>query len=1020
MIPKKLTFKGLYSYQEKQEIDFTRLTDAQIFGIFGPVGSGKSTILEAISFALYGETERLNARENRAYNMMNLKSSEMLIQFEFMAGKGLQESYLFEVKARRNKNHHDKISTADRRHFKEVDGEWVAIEKSAEEVVGLSYKNFQRTIIIPQGKFQEFLQLGAADRTRMLKEIFQLQKYELLQPASRLAKKNDAALIELNTRLDELGDIGKADVKAQEKRLKEITKTLKTAEKNLKKLEKQADRFRELKNLFEKITGQSERLDELKAQEEDYQNRENKLKDYEDCRLRFSQPIGREKTLSEEIARTTETLNEFRERKAALAAEEKTLSGEFEKIRKAYLQRDKLREMIEDLEKIAEIRSLTEAQSASEKTFAAAAESESFLEKDLERLRKQQKKIRKQLKALRGELAEASQFEMIRQWYHQNELLAEQQQAQEALVAEQQSISQKKRDEMNELLATFKLKATAPAKDPFSALKKELAEKISAQQSDLQHLQLQKELGNLAHTLEDGQPCPLCGALDHPEKMSAEKIDEQLAKNQKKLAALNVDMEKLQGVEKEYLLMRATFQATEAQFAKDAGKLTELLADRDAHKATFQWPAFLPEDRSLFDRAVAELTEKQDQLKSAESEQEDIETALQESENRRENLRRENEAVRSGFQQTKAKIETLKSQLKVLAPADRQSADEASLQREITKLQADYRSLEANYLQAQEKREAISKEISNLSGEINSREGTLRERETAYKENEKALKQALKKSRFKKLEIVEDILAVEVDVTAERQALNEYRESLKAAEALLKSLKKDAAGKSYDAAAHEKLDEEISDAREKHSEFIREEGVLSKSLTELKERIERKGKLLEEQESLQLRGENIRTLVRMFHGSGFVNFVSTIFLDNLCRAANDRFHRLTRQQLQLEINANNEFQIRDFLNDGQLRSVKTLSGGQTFQASLSLALALADNVQQLSGSGQNFFFLDEGFGTLDKDALRTVFETLKSLRKEQRIVGVISHVEELQQEIEVCLRIENDPLKGSSVSPSWE
>ena len=74
MIPLKLTIEGLYSYQEKQTIDFTSLTDAGLFGVFGSVGSGKSSILEAITFALYGETERMNKRDNRAYNMMNLKS----------------------------------------------------------------------------------------------------------------------------------------------------------------------------------------------------------------------------------------------------------------------------------------------------------------------------------------------------------------------------------------------------------------------------------------------------------------------------------------------------------------------------------------------------------------------------------------------------------------------------------------------------------------------------------------------------------------------------------------------------------------------------------------------------------------------------------------------------------------------------------------------------------------------------------------------------------------------------------
>jgi exonuclease SbcC len=108
------------------------------------------------------------------------------------------------------------------------------------------------------------------------------------------------------------------------------------------------------------------------------------------------------------------------------------------------------------------------------------------------------------------------------------------------------------------------------------------------------------------------------------------------------------------------------------------------------------------------------------------------------------------------------------------------------------------------------------------------------------------------------------------------------------------------------------------------------------------------------------------------------------------------------------------------MNDGHLRSVKTLSGGQTFQASLALALSLADSIHKLAGSSENFFFLDEGFGTLDKETLEIAFDTLKSLRKENRIVGVISHVEEMQAEIETYLKVTNDEEQGSVVKGSWE
>ena len=98
------------------------------------------------------------------------------------------------------------------------------------------------------------------------------------------------------------------------------------------------------------------------------------------------------------------------------------------------------------------------------------------------------------------------------------------------------------------------------------------------------------------------------------------------------------------------------------------------------------------------------------------------------------------------------------------------------------------------------------------------------------------------------------------------------------------------------------------------------------------------------------------------------------------------------------------------MNEGRVRSARTLSGGQVFQASLSLALALTDNIRHLTGSSQNFFFLDEGFGSLDRESLSVVFETLKSLRAENRVVGLISHVE-----VPACLFVENTVERGSVV-----
>lgn len=217
-----------------------------------------------------------------------------------------------------------------------------------------------------------------------------------------------------------------------------------------------------------------------------------------------------------------------------------------------------------------------------------------------------------------------------------------------------------------------------------------------------------------------------------------------------------------------------------------------------------------------------------------------------------------------------------------------------------------------------------------------------------------------------------------------------------------------------------KLLGEINTLREKEKKITEQQIEMRLLLKQLMEDLQSMATLKEALEKVEARGENIRTMKSLFKASGFVNWISTVYLHNLCNAANDRFFRLTRQKLSLEITPDNNFQVRDFMNEGKVRSVKTLSGGQTFQASLSLALALADNIQQITCSSQNFFFLDEGFGSLDKESLDIVFDTLKTLRRENRIVGVISHVEEMQQEIEAHLRIENHPERGSLICRSWE
>uniref|UniRef100_UPI0033659017 AAA family ATPase n=1 Tax=Candidatus Albibeggiatoa sp. nov. BB20 TaxID=3162723 RepID=UPI0033659017 len=187
MIPVKLIIEGLYSYQKRQVIEFEKFNSAKLFGIFGTVGSGKITILEAISLALYGECEKLNKRNNFSYNLMNLKAEKLYIEYEFKTFT--DEYYKFTVQAKRKKTFAD-VTGIKRTAYQKLNNEWQAINAtSANDLLGLSYEYFKRTTIVPQGKFQEFLQLGAKDRTTMLKDIFSLQRFDLYDKTAELDKK---------------------------------------------------------------------------------------------------------------------------------------------------------------------------------------------------------------------------------------------------------------------------------------------------------------------------------------------------------------------------------------------------------------------------------------------------------------------------------------------------------------------------------------------------------------------------------------------------------------------------------------------------------------------------------------------------------------------------------------------------------------------------------------------------------------------------------------------------------------
>lgn len=168
-----------------------------------------------------------------------------------------------------------------------------------------------------------------------------------------------------------------------------------------------------------------------------------------------------------------------------------------------------------------------------------------------------------------------------------------------------------------------------------------------------------------------------------------------------------------------------------------------------------------------------------------------------------------------------------------------------------------------------------------------------------------------------------------------------------------------------------------------------------------------------ERQSVTRKKELLEQIQRLLKGNSFIEFISEERLRYIAREASETLGVLTKFRYSLELDTENGFVIRDNGNGGVCRSVSSLSGGETFLTSLSLALALSSQIQLKGQSPLEFFFLDEGFGTLDEELLNTVIDSLERLSSTKKVIGVISHVPELKNRIARRLIVEPPSSDGS-------
>lgn len=1032
MIPKRLKIKGLYSYQTEQEIDFDPLTDASLFGIFGAVGSGKSSILEAITFALYGDTERLNkSGDDRTYNMMNLRSDDLLIDFECIAGKN-GDRYRFTVRGKRNSKNFKDVKTFDRKGYIWQENDWVPLaeNESTESIIGLSYDNFRRTIIIPQGRFQEFIELKDAERTRMMKELFQLEKYDLSRNVGSLSKQNDLALSNVDGQLLGLGEVTQEMLAEGEQRLEQLREQIQQITNELAVQTELESNLQKLKLAGEKIQMLQTRLAALDSQRAAMQEREAALKIFETCSLHFKSIFDQKSNLLAAIARDERISAANQAKLAELAALLGKQQETLQILKPRYEKREELLATAEELEKV--IRIIEHSQAVIKRKDALIRGEEQLKEKEnaIEIQKQQKQELETANEQRKTGLGDVLEMGLVKSWFTTVDTLTENRQAikteAEALAAEIKTLTDGLAQRLQEITGDFGIHFGG--EHALEAFQKGIAAYLETGETSrkelnrqLLHINTRVALHQYAGNLEDGEPCPLCGSLHHPEVLTADgALSAEIAAIEKQLNALDEKERLLRRLQSPIERVFNQIESLEKQKGSIKLRYTEAQGRLKAHDEAFIWPAFNKTDRESFEKRFAESSRLQAEIKAGEaalkSLTEQIEAATKD---KTEKIEKPLQVLKDEILRFENTVQTLSEQLSRVNPADFETVEKNTITEKIAALKADYQQLSNAFTEAEKQVDAFEKEQNTLSGSqatlLAALEGSRRELVAVQEKIDSELVAYAFESEVQVTEILQNPIRIDT----ERQAIDEFKMALETTGAELKTLLEDHAGEQYDAAKHEDVTALKNTLTENLNTQRKEEGNIGGRLKQMAEDLAKRAALLAEKGRLQLRKEHLDDLAKLFRSSGFVDYASSIYLQNLIQAANHRFHQMTHQQLHLELGEGNSFWVRDLLNGGHMRLLKTLSGGQKFQAALSLALALADHIHVRNESKHNFFFLDEGFGSLDKNALQTVFETLKSLRKENRIVGIISHVEDLQQEIQTYLRI-TESEEGSRIVPSWK
>ena len=858
MKPLKLTMRAFGPYAGETVIDFEKLQGRHLFLICGPTGAGKTTILDAMCYALYGKTSGDRTGEKMRSDYAD-SSERTEVIFDFMLGDKTYRATRSPAQMVDKKRGSGQTLAAMQASLSELeDGKEIntlrtGIEEAAGKLIGLNADQICQVILLPQGDFRKLLVAKADEREAILKQLFKTQRFSDFK--DRLKDRLDAKVrekMEKQTREDQiLSTAGATDEKQLSQMVEEAGKELKEAQDIVKSREKESNEFREVYQKETALMGHFTELDKALKQDAALKNEEGRMKEME---------------ASLSLIRSARELAPYFVQLDGITREGKQ---EAVKLKTAKADMETYSKLNETLEKRIQ---------------------------ELDAMKEKREEERKTALKMQDLVPKATLYGA----------------AVQALKNTKNALSRAEEE-------TKRLQAAAEAARKARDEQKEKADAVRKS-----YIEGQAFL--LAEGLEDGVPCPVCGAIHHP---APARGGDNVAKAE--------DVERAQ---KEYERASAAYdRANDAKEKHSTGAYAKAVSDHAKADAQMKTLEEIPE--AYRDPKFLEM-----------------------------------ESTR------------------LLTDIRKWEQDKETAAAQLRKAGADLSASQAACRNAEERREELVKK---------------------YRETESVLKEASDKAGFQSLDECKEWYKKKDTEESVRKTLEQYRADRKSTEERIKAEEQATAGKERPdmLALNEKskaLQDQLKKASERAAALKERTETLQKAVSDARA-IEKELEDLRKEEGL------IRGLYDLTSGKKtritLERYVLGTLLDDVANAANLRLLSMSRRRYSLHRMTDESglgkgglsLEVSDSFT-GRSRPANTLSGGETFLASLSLALGLADVVQSRQGGVRlDTMFIDEGFGTLDPDSLNSAMNTLIDLQNTGRMVGIISHVPELEERIDARLRV---------------